>query len=161
MLHNAVVLYRRTITFSYVVSTNQSRLRIPNVPYIKGKPTADVAKAPAHSKQNNSTANVANAVVAAPLATAAGNDASSSDAVKLRALNKVLLEQLKVGNERALLFVFIYYSTRPNASQIFQFFFPPNSIKRNVQTNNEVASCRSPRDLQPALIGRQGLTTTP
>ena len=29
MLQNAVVLYRSTITFSYVVSTNQSRLRIP------------------------------------------------------------------------------------------------------------------------------------
>ena len=33
MLHNVVVLYRRTITFSYIVSTNQSALlRIPNVP---------------------------------------------------------------------------------------------------------------------------------
>ena len=33
MLHNAVVLYRRTITFSYIVSTNHnSRLRIPSVP---------------------------------------------------------------------------------------------------------------------------------
>ena len=29
MLQNAVVLYRSTITFSYTVSTNQSRLRIP------------------------------------------------------------------------------------------------------------------------------------
>ena len=30
MLHNAVVLYRRTITFSYAVSTNhKSRLHIP------------------------------------------------------------------------------------------------------------------------------------
>eukprot|EP00959_Pyramimonas_sp_CCMP1952_P121948 2549362-Pyramimonas_sp.AAC.1 len=26
VLHNAVVLYRRTITFSYILSTNQSRL---------------------------------------------------------------------------------------------------------------------------------------
>ena len=33
MLHNAVVLYRRTITFSYIVSTNhKSRLRIPSFP---------------------------------------------------------------------------------------------------------------------------------
>ena len=31
MLHNAVVLYRRTITFSYIVSTNQSWLHIPTV----------------------------------------------------------------------------------------------------------------------------------
>ena len=32
MLHNAVVLYRRTISFSYIASTNQSpRLRIPTV----------------------------------------------------------------------------------------------------------------------------------
>ena len=32
MLHNVVVLYRSTITFSYVVSTNRkSRLRIPTV----------------------------------------------------------------------------------------------------------------------------------
>ena len=29
MLHTAVVLYRRTITFSCIVSTNRSRLRIP------------------------------------------------------------------------------------------------------------------------------------
>ena len=29
MLHNGVALYRRAITFSYIVSTNQSRLRIP------------------------------------------------------------------------------------------------------------------------------------
>ena len=32
MLHNAVVLYRHTITFGYIVSTNQSRLRIPTDP---------------------------------------------------------------------------------------------------------------------------------
>ena len=32
MLHNAVVLYRRTITFTYIVWTNhKSRLRIPTV----------------------------------------------------------------------------------------------------------------------------------
>ena len=31
MLHNVVLLYRRTISFSYIVSTNQSRLHIPNV----------------------------------------------------------------------------------------------------------------------------------
>ena len=33
MLHNAVVLYRRTITFSYIVLANHKspRLRIPNV----------------------------------------------------------------------------------------------------------------------------------
>ena len=31
MLHNGVVLYRRTITFSHMVPTNQSRLRIPTV----------------------------------------------------------------------------------------------------------------------------------
>ena len=31
MLHNAVVLYRRTITLSYIVSTNhESRLHIPS-----------------------------------------------------------------------------------------------------------------------------------
>ena len=29
VLHNVVVLYRRAITFSYIVSTNQSRLHIP------------------------------------------------------------------------------------------------------------------------------------
>ena len=31
MLHNVVVLYRRTITFSYITSTNQSQLHIPTV----------------------------------------------------------------------------------------------------------------------------------
>ena len=32
VLHNVVVLYRRTITFSYIVSTNQTpRLHIPNI----------------------------------------------------------------------------------------------------------------------------------
>ena len=33
MLHNDVVLYRRTITFSYVVSTNHKSPRLHNHPY--------------------------------------------------------------------------------------------------------------------------------
>ena len=40
MLQNAVVLYRRTITFSYIVSTNQSRLYIPTVLAVNPAPSA-------------------------------------------------------------------------------------------------------------------------
>ena len=43
MLHNAVVLYRRTIAFSYIVSTNQSRVRIPTVRWPHTREGADQA----------------------------------------------------------------------------------------------------------------------
>ena len=41
MLHNAVVLYRRTITFSYGVSTNHKRAGVAH-PYMQVKAEADI-----------------------------------------------------------------------------------------------------------------------
>ena len=46
MLHSAVVLYRRTITFSYIVSTYQSRLHIPTVGDDGGQPALEPSELP-------------------------------------------------------------------------------------------------------------------
>ena len=50
MLHNAVVLYRRTITFSYIVSTNHSKSRL-HIPYKK----VDLESLPEHQQGDAQT----------------------------------------------------------------------------------------------------------